>query len=283
MSRQRTGISVSVAPSRWQVAISSTSKAKPAVRSGSAAARASGPAKNLNPHWVSVAPGHDRAGQPRNTAAPSPPGRAVPVLHHRRVQRAGPDDHGVPGGQQADRDVEGRQVGGHVRVAEPDERGPGGEQPGPHREALARALAAQQPDRHRAGRPVPHHVAGASVLALSTTRMAVRSGSVAAFAHRAREPAGQPAGLVAGRDDDLDSRRESLRPPAAWVTTPGRVSGCRTGTGRRCWLCRWPALASDVTHQDRPPTAITTPTAMAMIKRIMALLLRHEGHVDYRT
>jgi len=50
MSCQRTGISVSVAPRRWQVAISSMSKANPCVRRRSAAARASGPAKNLNPH-----------------------------------------------------------------------------------------------------------------------------------------------------------------------------------------------------------------------------------------
>jgi hypothetical protein len=70
-SRHRTGISASVAPSRRQFAISSMSKAKPAVRSGSAAARASGPEKNLNPHWVSLTPGTIPRASERNTAAPT--------------------------------------------------------------------------------------------------------------------------------------------------------------------------------------------------------------------
>ena len=85
-SRQDTGISVGGAPSRWQIAISSMSKAKPPVRSGSAAARASGPEKNLNPHWVSVASGTILAGQGAERGGAEPADRAVPVLHHRAVQ-----------------------------------------------------------------------------------------------------------------------------------------------------------------------------------------------------
>ena len=82
-SRQHTGISVSVAPSCWQRAISSTSKAKPVVRSGRAAARASGPEKNLNPHWVSVASGHDPAGQRPECHRAGPADTVAPLLGHR--------------------------------------------------------------------------------------------------------------------------------------------------------------------------------------------------------
>ena len=67
---------MSVAPSRRQFATSSMSKAKPAVRSGSAAARASGPEKNLNPHWVSLAAGDDPASQ-RAEYRGAYPGRAA--------------------------------------------------------------------------------------------------------------------------------------------------------------------------------------------------------------
>src|SRR5262245_14036982 len=70
-SRQVTGISVRVAPSHRQRAISSMSNAKPVVRSGRTAARASGPEKNLKPHWVSLTPGTIRRARQRNAAAPS--------------------------------------------------------------------------------------------------------------------------------------------------------------------------------------------------------------------
>ena len=70
-SRQHTGISVNVAPSCWQRASNSTSKANPAVRSDRAAERASGPEKNLKPHWVSVASGTIRRASARNAVAPA--------------------------------------------------------------------------------------------------------------------------------------------------------------------------------------------------------------------
>ena len=83
------------------------SKAKPAVRSGRAAARASGPEKNLNPHWVSVTPGTIARASARNVAAPDPAGGAAPVLDHRGLQRPRPDDRAGPGGEQSQRRVQG--------------------------------------------------------------------------------------------------------------------------------------------------------------------------------
>ena len=54
------------------------------------------------------------------------------------------DDKRVPGRQMADDVIEGGQVSGHVRVAEADEGSRGGEQSCSYRDALARAVAAQQ-------------------------------------------------------------------------------------------------------------------------------------------
>src|SRR6266581_194341 len=70
-SRHSTGISVTLAPSSIHLAISSMSNENPAARIRTAAARASGPEKNLKPHWVSVASATTVRARRRNTLAPA--------------------------------------------------------------------------------------------------------------------------------------------------------------------------------------------------------------------
>ena len=203
-SRQHTGISVSVAPSRWQLAISSTSKAKPAVRSGSAAAPGQRPGEELEPALgvggVRARPGGPARGTPPRRsagyrcAAPRPP---------RPASARDPMTRWLPGDQQAERQVERGQVGGHVRVAEPDERRPGGQQArrAPRRPLPGR-VAAQQPDRHRAGGPGPHHIAG-------------------------------PVGARAVHDQDGGAQRERGRLPAQRGQAVGQPARPRCGPERR--------------------------------------------------
>ena len=107
MSRHWTGISVTVAPSCKQVASSSTSKANPAVRRGRTAALASGPAKNLNPHWVSAVPGRIQRATIRNRAAPAQRSALDRALDNRPVHAARSNDEGMSGGEEADGIVEG--------------------------------------------------------------------------------------------------------------------------------------------------------------------------------
>ena len=110
-----------------------------------------------------------------------------------------------PGGEQPQRGVQGGQVGGHVGVAVTDERRPAwpAGPPGPRSPCPPAGSAAGRTGTGSAAQLRTTWLV-ASVLALSTTRMAVRTGSVAALRHSAASPSGEPARLVARRYDDLE-------------------------------------------------------------------------------
>jgi hypothetical protein len=190
MSRQWTGISVTVVPRRRQVASNSTSKANPAVRRDTAAALASGPEKNLNPHWVSEAPGIVQRAIERNRAAPAartaldrasttdvlsardPMTRGCPAT--RRLMATSRADSSVAMSASQNPTNGARVASSPSRTAAPlpgrsQRSSPTGTGPGGH----ARTTSAVE-----------------SELALSTTRIAVRNGRVAAFSQRTRRPPG---------------------------------------------------------------------------------------------
>ena len=217
-----------LAPSRWHRAISSMSNAKPAVRSAAPRRRASGPEKNLNPHWVSVAPGTTWRARARNAAAPSPAGRAVPVLHHRGVQRRGtPTTNELPA---VSRPIVTSRAARSVAMSasqKPDERGLGGQQPGPDRTAPCPGghSRSSRTGTGPAGQ-LPHHVAGPRRCWRCPPRGSpLGSGRQAALRHRASSPPGSlRASLWAGTTISIGTGAALGAPSGGRVTTarPGQ-------------------------------------------------------------
>src|SRR5215469_7718548 len=222
-SRQVTGISARVAPSRWQQAISSMSKAKPAERSGRTAALASGPEKNLKPHWVSLTPGTIRCARQRNAV---PPIRRIARCRSSTTEPSSARDpmttclpaaSSLSARSRADRSVamsasqkptNGARVASRpVRTASP--------LPGwSHRSSRTGTGPAGQ---SRTSSPVP------SELALSTTTTAVRNGSEAARWHSAASPAGsRRASLCAGTTISTDTGESQRWPSGGTARTPRR-------------------------------------------------------------
>ena len=198
-SRQRTGISVSVAPSRWQRAISSMSKAKPTVRSGSTADRTSGPEKNLNPHWVSVASGTIWRAIARNTAAPT---RRTALDRTSTTDSPSAREPITMGCPAASRLIAVSRADSSVAMSASQKPTSGARVASrPARTAMPLPGRSQRSSRtgtgcrgqRRTTSPVP------SELALSTTMMAAGSGSAAAFLHSTASPSGSlRASLCAG-------------------------------------------------------------------------------------
>src|SRR6266516_7634386 len=220
-SRQVTGISVRAAPSRWQRAISSMSKAKPVVRNGRAAALASGPEKNLNPHWVSVAPGTIWRARARNTTAPA---RRAALCLSSTTEAASPREPTTMGVPAVSRPTATSNADRSVAMSASQKPTNGARlASSPARTASPLPGRGQRSSRTGTGPaghpcttwPVP------SVLALSTTRIAVRSGSVAACWHSAARPPGSlRASLRAGTMISMDTAGALQLAPGGMVVTP---------------------------------------------------------------
>src|SRR5215831_8090566 len=222
-SRQVTGISVRVAPSRWQRAISSMSNAKPVVRSGRTAALASGPEKNLKPHWVSLMPGTIRRARERNAAAPI---RRIALRRSSTIEPSAardpmttclPDASRLRARSRADRSVAmsaSQKPTSGARVASRPVRTAS---PLPGRSHRSSRTGTGPAGQSRTSSPVP------SVLALSTTTTPVRTGSEAALRHSAASPAGsRRASLCAGTMISMDTGESQRWPSGGTARTAGR-------------------------------------------------------------
>ena len=199
-----------------------------AVRSGSAAARASGPEKNLNPHWVSVAPARS-CGPGRGTRPRRPAGRAVRSSTTEPFTARDPMTTGWPGGEQADRRRPGRTGRWPCPRRRSRRTAPGWPAAPPHRTALAGR--SQRSSRTGTGpcRPVPDHVGGgvgARAVHHQDGRGQRKLGGLPA---QRGQPRREPAGLVMGRDDDLDRHR------AGRATPPGGMSPRPAGQRLPYW------------------------------------------------
>ena len=261
MSRQWTGISVSVAPSRRQVASSSTSKANPAVRSGSAAARASGPEKNLNPHWVSVESRDDPAGHGAEHGGTDPADRARPDLDDRR--RSAPREPMTTGCPAASRLTAASRADRSVAMSasqNPTNGRLGGEQARPDRDALARALAAQQPDRNRRPGTAAHDVGGrVGARAVHHEDRAAQRQRRRLLARAASPPGSLRASLRAGTTISRVAGSGGSRDPRSALAVLVERGTARRAVRRTGFSTFWTTATA--------PTAITMPTTMAMIRR----------------
>jgi len=198
------------------------SKAKPGVVSRSAAARASGPEKNLNPHWVSVAPGTTLRAMARNTAAPA---RRTALCRFSTTEPASPREPTTNEFPSASRPSATSSAARSVAMSASQNPTNGARvasspvrtaSPLPGRSQRSR-LTGTGPAGHRRTTSLV-----ASVLALSTTRIPAGTWSAAALRHRASSPSG--------------SLRASLRAGTTISicigAAPGAPSGGRVTTAR---------------------------------------------------